>query len=274
MDELAEGTAVVTGAGAGIGRALSLRFGAEGMNLVLADIDGSALAEVESELQARNVPVVAQVIDVTRADELDYLAEVAFGRFGGVEILCNNAGVGVPSRVWDVPLDDWSWQFGVNLWGVIHGIRTFLPRMIEGGKSGHIVNTSSLAGVLWGPNSALWGLGAYAASKHAVVGLSLALDGELKQGGFPIGISILCPDAVATSIWDSRRSRPGQHAASPQEDLLVSQLRQGVESGRDPDEVASLVVDAVYENRLFVFTDEDTPARIVGHWTEILNRSG
>lgn len=273
MDELVEGTAVVTGAAAGIGRALSLGFGAEGMNLVLADIDGSSLSKVEGELHARNIPVVAQVTDVTQADDLNRLADVAFGRFGSVEILCNNAGVGVPSCAWDAPLDDWEWQLGVNLWGVIHGIRAFLPRMIEGGKPGHIVNTSSLAGVLWGPDSAPWGLGAYATSKHAVVGLSLALDGELKQGGFPIGVSVLCPDAVTTRIWDSRRSRPSQHVASSQEDLLVSQLRKGVESGRDPTEVASLVVDAVYENRLFVFTNENTPARIVEYWTEILDRS-
>ena len=181
-------TAVITGAGSGIGAALAKLAAAQGMNLVLADINRADLEKVAAQLSAS---AVVQPTDVADPEAVQALADVAWDRFGGVDLLCNNAGVVPGGRhrpVWDYAPEDWRWAFGVNVDGVVNGIRSFVPRMIAEGRAGHILNTASVAGFVSGSGSAVYG-----ASKHAVVRITEALYAGLRDEGAPIGVTMLCP---------------------------------------------------------------------------------
>lgn len=203
MDSFSGKTAVVTGAASGIGRALVDKCLAEGMNVVLADVEHEALNRTLEELKHAGSRVIGVQTDVARAEELDRLAEATLRAFGAVHLLFNNAGVGAGGTAWESSLADWTWVIGVNLWGVIHGIRSFVPIMLAQNEPGYIVNTASIAGLVKGHHSA-----SYATTKHAVVALSEQLAVEFGRTGAMLKVAVLCPSWVNTRINESGRNRP------------------------------------------------------------------
>lgn len=250
MRELSGKVAVVTGAASGIGRALALRFAAEGMTLMLADVDYGALAETAA--LAGDGKVLTQITDVSDASSVRHLANRCFGELGAVHVLCNNAGVFQGGHMWTRGEEDFSWLLGVNLWGVLHGIHEFVPRMIEQDTEGHIVNTVSVAGLSVAP-----GAGAYSVSKHAALAASLALAQDLAATGAKLRVSALCPGAVRTRIGESDRNRPLDLPTRPTQDEVDSRewVSRAAERGVDPSEVADLVVTAIHEERFLLLTD-------------------
>jgi NAD(P)-dependent dehydrogenase (short-subunit alcohol dehydrogenase family) len=239
--------AVVTGGGSGIGRALALAFAREGARVVLADVDRAAMTAVAKEILALKTKALTVRTDVTRLASVQALADRAWKAFGGVDILCNNAGVAAWGGLERATHRDWQWVLGVNLWGVIHGVEAFVPRMIAEGRRGHVVNTASMAGLI-----ASQGLGVYNTSKYAVVGLSETLAKDLRPHG--IGVSVLCPMGVETRIRESERNRPpalrnegGPEAAAVE--LIGRYLA--------PEAVAQMVLAAIRRGELYVITHDE-----------------
>ena len=255
--------AVVTGAASGIGRALAERCVQEGMKVVLADIEEPALLQVSRELIAQGAQTLAIPTDVSQAAEVEILARKAFETYSEVHLLFNNAGVGAGKTAWESTLADWEWVLGVNLWGVIHGIRLFVPRMLEQQAESHIVNTASIGGLTSGP-----GLSVYMASKHAVVSLSETLYHELALRSASVGVSVLCPGFVKTRIQDAQRNRPArfknvpdenapeERASSPQEEAGQQLLQQAIQGGTSPQYVADAVFAAIREQRFYIYPPE------------------
>jgi NAD(P)-dependent dehydrogenase (short-subunit alcohol dehydrogenase family) len=244
--------AVVTGAASGIGFALAERFAAEGMRVVLADVEDTALAEAQHRLRSAGAAVAAVRCDVSRADEVERLASESVAAFGAVHVVCNNAGVADTSgaSVWDASLADWEWVVGVNLWGVIHGIRSFVPVLLQQDE-GHVVNTASAAGLIPAV------LGSYSVTKHAVVALSEALHAELAAIGARVGVSVLCPGVVATRILDASRNHPlgaspSPAAANPATRHALDGVRQRMSTATEPSVIAACVIDAMRDQRLYV----------------------
>ena len=203
MKDLEGKVAVVTGGASGIGLAMARRFGAAGMKLALADVEKSALDRAASDLAREGFEVLCVATDVSDADSMDALGELVLGHFGSVHLLCNNAGVGGGGgSMWELTKSDWQFTIGVNLWGVIHGVRVFVPHMVEENE-GHVVNTASMAGLVSVP-----GMAPYNVTKHAVVTLSETLHGDLAAVSAKVGVSVLCPGFVKTQIYDSNRNRP------------------------------------------------------------------
>jgi NAD(P)-dependent dehydrogenase (short-subunit alcohol dehydrogenase family) len=249
VESFAGRVAVVTGGGSGIGRALAEAFARERAKVVIADIDAAAADTAATALRARGADALAVPTDVTDLDSVNALADRAYAAFGAVHVLCNNAGVAAWGGLESATHRDWQWVLGVNLWGVIHGIEAFVPRMVAGQQGGHIVNTASMAGLI-----ASQGLGVYNTSKYAVVGLSETLVKDLRPYG--IGVSVLCPLGVATQIRRSERNRPthlqNETAAARADgiDLMGRTLQ--------PDAVAEMVVNAIRANQLYVITHEES----------------
>ena len=247
MLELSGRTAVVTGGASGIGRALALAFTRAGARVVVADVDEPGMADVVSTVRGMGGEAIAVRTDVSELAQVQALADRAFTSFGKVHVLCNNAGVALWGGLETASHRDWQWVLGVNLWGVIHGVEAFVPRMIAQKEPGHIVNTASMAGLI-----ASQGLGIYNTSKYAVVGLSETLAKDLRPYG--IGVSVVCPLGVDTRIVDSERNRP--HA------LRNDTAELGAPTpliGRTlaPEAVADMVLAAVRDNRLYVITHEE-----------------
>lgn len=263
MREFQGKVAVVTGAASGIGRALADRCASEGMKVVLADVDEQALAAAQDELRAAGADVRAVRTDVSRAEDVEALARQTLDAFGAVHLLCNNAGVGGGTSAWESTLADWEWVLGVNLWGVIHGVRTFVPLMLQQDSEGHIVNTASIAGLISGP-----GLAVYKVSKFGVVTLSETLYHELGLRGAKIKVSVLCPGWVQTRIVDAERNRPAElrndTSAAPQDPMFAAVeqwVRHAVETGMPAAEIANQVFQAIRDERFYILTHPDmTPA--------------
>jgi NAD(P)-dependent dehydrogenase (short-subunit alcohol dehydrogenase family) len=245
--ELRGKTSVVTGGASGIGRALVLRFAREGSNVVVADVDTAGMEAVAAEARGLGVKALAVRTDVSDLPQVEALAARASETFGAVHVLCNNAGVAAWGGLEAATHRDWQWVLGVNLWGVIHGVEAFVPRMIARGESAHIVNTASMAGLI-----ASKGLGVYNTSKYAVVGLSETLAKDLKPYG--IGVSVLCPMGVETRIRESERNRPSplrneRASTGTPVDLIGRYL--------SPDAVADMVLAAIHANELYVITHDE-----------------
>ncbi len=272
MQNLKGKVAVITGAASGIGRALANAFASEGAKLVLADVDEPALARAGAELRAGAADVVYKRTDVSQNADVAALARFTLDSFGAVHVLCNNAGVGTGGVTWQNTLKDWEWVLGVNLWGVIHGIRNFVPIMLQQGDQCHVVNTASGAGLHTRP----W-LGMYCASKHAVVALSECLYQELKLTGANINVSVLCPAVVNTRIGESERNRPaglqndGESGLPTQQMQAMEQaFRSLLATGIAPQEVAAEVLRAIHNERFYITTSEDTKARVQGRSRDIV----
>lgn len=241
--------AVITGAGSGIGRALAQRCGEAGMHVVAADVEQDALDETVKLIGGDALGVRC---DVARYHEVDALADAAFEAFGAVHLLCNNAGVFQAGVLWERTMADWEWVLGVNVWGIIHGIRAFVPRMIAQGGEGHVVNTSSLAGLVSNAFS-----GPYNTSKFAALGITETLAHDLRTTGAEIGASVLVPGSVNTRISDSTRNRPDQLAAGmgAEDAAFVDKaLADMTSTGADPLTVADLVLDAVRTGQFVIPT--------------------
>ena len=255
MKEFKDKVALVTGAASGIGFALADRFASVGMKVVLADVEETALATAEQSLKRKGAPVLAVRTDVSKAADVEKLADDAYAKFGAVHVLCNNAGVGMGGVSWEHSLEDWQWVLGVNLWGVIHGIRTFVPRMLAQGTEGHVVNTASMAGLISAPYMAI-----YQATKHAVVTMTESLKMELEMTGGKLSASVLCPGFVATKISDSERNRPAGTAASQPtapvatQEMIREMARQQVAAGIKPSEVAEMVLESIRDDRFYILT--------------------
>lgn len=248
MDVLRGRVAVVTGGGSGIGRALAEALAREGTRLVVADVEEPAAGAVADGIRGRGGDAIAVRTDVSDLSQVQALADHAFSHFGEVHILCNNAGVALQGALQDATHKDWQWVLGVNLWGVIHGLEAFLPRMIAQRQPGHIVNTGSMAGLI-----ASAGLGVYNASKYAVVGISETLVKDLRPHG--IGVSVLCPMGVSTRIQRSARNRP-LHLRNDEE--RVSAAVELIGKYLEPERVAAMTVAAIRANRLYVLTHDES----------------
>ena len=252
MEELSGKVAVVTGAASGIGRAMAGRWCDEGMKVVLADVEEEALAVAEKELSSAGAEVLAVRTDVSKGEDMDALAAAAMDTFGAVHIVCNNAGVGGGGLAQQLTEKDWQWVLGVNLWGVVHGQRVFLPILMEQNE-GHVVNTASVAGLVTSPF-----MSPYCASKFAVVAMSECLQKELAMQGSQVGVSVLCPGFVNTQIADSDRNRPAELRCADDgvadEMGMREMLRQVLAAGMACEDVAARVADAVKSGRFYVLT--------------------
>ncbi|MDJ0800812.1 MAG: SDR family NAD(P)-dependent oxidoreductase [Calothrix sp. MO_167.B12] len=256
MKEFRDKVAVVTGAASGIGRAIATHCVSVGMKLVLADIEEEALLSAEAELKSAGGRVISVVTDVSQRNDIELLAQKTLEAFGVVHLLCNNAGVAAGLTAWETTFKEWKWTLGVNLWGVIHGIQTFVPIMLEQDIESYIVNTASLAGLLsYFPSVA------YHASKHAVIAISEKLYYDLGENGGKISVSVLCPGMVRTRIMEAERNRPVElqedtpdRAIAPEMEITLKELRQAVETGMSPDEVADQMFRSIMEKRFYILT--------------------
>ena len=265
MDLTAGKVAVVTGAASGIGLALAERFARAGLDVVLADVEQPALQAASEKIAGLGAKTLAVPADVSDEAAVNALAAAAVDRFGAVHVVCNNAGVASPADPWFGPISAWNWVLGVNLWGVIHGVRAFLPVLAAQGE-GHIVNTASMAGLIPG-------LPIYDAAKHAVVAVSEDLYRAMKVAMLPIGVSVLCPGWVRTSIAQADRNWPPGLGAVPPRAATAAvtepHLRRAVDEGMAPTAVADLVADAIAANRFWVFTDPRFTQIALDRWQRI-----
>ena len=273
MREFKGKVAVVTGAASGIGRGLADACAREGMRVVLADVEEASLAQAERELRDAGAEVLAVRTDVSKAEDVEALKQRTLEAFGAAHLLFNNAGVGAGTTVWESTLEDWQWTLGVNLWGVIHGVRAFVPVMLKQGDECHVVNTASMAGLVSGP-----ALGVYKVTKHAVVSLSETLCCELAVMNANVKVSVLCPAGVNTRVMECERNRPEElqnasagestHPAVAQAEAM---LRQLVGTGIRPSQVADSVFDAVRDGRFYILTHADWKPLVQKRMEDILH---
>jgi NAD(P)-dependent dehydrogenase (short-subunit alcohol dehydrogenase family) len=244
--------AVVTGGASGLGLAMASRFADAGMNIVIGDIEAEPLAMAEAAIAAKGVKVLPLRTDVAKAEELEALAESAYKQFGAVHVLCNNAGVGgSQGPMWELSQADWEWTIDVDLWSVAHGVRSFVPRMIESGEEAHIVNTASIAGMVSGAVG-----GPYTVAKFGVVALSEQLHFELGRAEHNIGVSVLCPGFVNTGIYDSGRNRQAEYGDAGVTPAAPSPIRAALEERRQtmmqPADISELVFEAIRDRELYI----------------------
>jgi len=267
MKDLRGKVAVITGAASGFGRELAILCAQDGMKVVLADLDEKGLAATEALLPSGS-PALRVKCDVSKSESVENLAAQAWQHFGGAHLLFNNAGVAVAGPTWSATLADWKWVLDVNLMGVVHGIHSFVPRMLKQGGEAHVVNTASVAGLISVPGSSV-----YCVSKHGVVTLSECLHHDLQLAGAPIGVSVLCPAFVNTGIAESARSRPAELAdtnplAAPFEARVLKAVRSGKLSAAD---VARITMDAVKANRFYILSHPKIKAAIEARMRDILD---
>ncbi|MFX1325253.1 MAG: SDR family NAD(P)-dependent oxidoreductase [Promethearchaeota archaeon] len=283
MKEFKDKVAVITGAASGIGLGIARRAVKEGMNVVLADIEEDALSQAEEDLKSSGAEVMSMVTDVSKAEDIEKLAQETIDTFGEVHLLCNNAGVAAPGFLWECILSDWEWVIGVNLWGVIHGNRVFIPIMLEQGNECHIVNTSSMAGILRGDPTN----GIYSVTKQGVVALSESYRALFAQIGAKVGVSVLCPGVVNTRITSSERNRPAEFCGTdympsfdriiknhPELEQLVREAPKIWEAGTSPDQSGDVVFEAIKNGIFYIFTEaganweEGMKNRFDGIWAD------
>lgn len=246
---------VITGGGSGIGKSLAKKAASDGMRVLIADIDADSLFRVKDELEAAGGEILAKVTDVSDFGSVCELASLAFEEFGQVNILFNNAGVLVNGVSWERSIEDWRWSFDVNVMGVVHGIKAFVPRMIAQKATGTIVNTASIAGLLSGSY-----FGPYCSSKHAVVALTEALQHELKIEGANLRAAVLCPGEVATNIFNSEYHRPLRYGAGNKvsaKNSLSEKLAESNARGVSPDELAGYVFREIALGKFWLFSQTD-----------------
>jgi NAD(P)-dependent dehydrogenase (short-subunit alcohol dehydrogenase family) len=245
---------VITGAASGIGRAIAERCVSEGMKVVLADIEEASLATAETELKTRGGTVLGVRMDVSQRGDVELLARRALDEFGQVHLLFNNAGVGAGGTAWEATWNDWEWVIGVNLWGVIHGVKVFTPLMLEQNTECHIVNTSSTAGLVVGG-----GMAPYSVTKHGVVALSESLYLTLQQQKSLVKVSVLCPGLVRTNIADCERNRPARLknepvTLSPEMQAGLAAFRAAIEASMPPHQVADVVFHAIEKEQFYILS--------------------
>jgi NAD(P)-dependent dehydrogenase (short-subunit alcohol dehydrogenase family) len=253
--------AVVTGAASGIGLCLAERCAQEGMKVVLADIEESALAKAEENIKAMGVSTLAVHTDVSKAEDIEALARKTLDAFGAVHLLCNNAGVDTTANVRQSTLSDWRWLLGVNLWGIIHGIHFFTPILLKQDTECHIVNTASMAGLYTD-----WCGGPYTISKHAIVAISEILYHELRERDSNVGVSVLCPGPIATNLMESVRNRPvelknkeseGQDIKDPKIKSYIEELTRMINTTMSAQEVADLTFNAIREKKFYILANAE-----------------
>ena len=274
MKEFAGKVAVITGAASGIGRALAERAAQEGMKVVLADVEEPVLAQTEQDLRTAGATVLAVRTDVSKVDDVEALAQKTLNAFGAVHLLFNNAGVGAGSTIWESSLADWQWVMGVNLWGVIYPLRTFVPIMLAQDTEGHIVNTASIAGLLpYHPGAP------YQVTKHAVVALSENLYYSLAGTNAKIKASVLCPGWVNTQIMDSARNRPLElqnelmnESMSPEAEAITQGMRQAAQAGMSPQQVADDVFKAIQAEQFYILTHPEFNPGVQKRMEDILQQ--
>lgn len=270
MQDLKAKVAVITGAAEGIGKAIAVAAAAEGMRLVLADIHQELLDKTVSELRQTGAEVIGVVTDVSKEAEIQALADQAYAQFGHVHLLVNNAGVAFAKSAWETTAKDWEWIMGINLYGITHAIRIFVPRMLASNEVAHIVNTASVAGLIAEP-----ALAAYNVSKFGVVALSESLQHDLNLRQAKIGVSVLCPSWVKTRITDAERNRKTEDRIQVEQLEKVSlktgaAINKAVEAGIAPQQVAHDVINAVKNNTFYILTHPETKAAVAIRSEDIL----
>jgi NAD(P)-dependent dehydrogenase (short-subunit alcohol dehydrogenase family) len=269
MREFAGKTAIVTGGAGGIGLALGRAFAQSGMKVMLADIEADALHAAVKSLQEISPDIRGTICDVADAASVERAAQASFDAFGKVHVVCNNAGVAAGGGIDHISLDNWRWVIDVNLMGVLHGIKSFLPHIRAHGEGGHIVNTASMAGMQTG-----LGFSPYGATKFAVVSMSEGLATQLKPHG--IGVSVLCPSFVRTRIGESGRNRPERYGQSLPLDpaspaaAVVAEIARQIEVGLDPASVAAGVLEAIRQDEFYIFTHPGMRAEVEPRFAAIL----
>ncbi len=272
MEEFAGKVAVVTGAASGMGRAFAQRFAEAGMKLVIADVDEIGLERAASEMRAAGHQVLPVPTDVSKLSAIERLARATLSQYGSVHLICNNAGVEgyLDGAIWEATDKDWTWTIGVNFWSVVFGVRTFIPLLLANEDGGHMVNTCSMTSVVKARNM-------YGVAKHAVLGLTEALDADLRERGAKVGVTALCPGIVATRLFQGSRNRPPElqnevpapGAAAGRE--LRARMHERLSEGMPPLEVAETLFEAIKEGRLYVLTDHDWDDQIIARNEEILS---
>jgi NAD(P)-dependent dehydrogenase (short-subunit alcohol dehydrogenase family) len=269
VEEFAGKTAVVTGAGSGMGKAFALRWAAEGMNVVIGDIQQDALDATVAELEAAGAPVAALRIDVSRLSDIEALADLAESRFGKIHLVHNNAGVEgyLDGKIWEATAKDWDWTLSVNLMSVVYGIRTFVPRILAHGEAGHVVNTCSMTSVIAATNM-------YGICKHAILAMTEVLNADLQSVGANVAATGLCPGIIATNLFHGSRNRQADLANEGGMSASGSELRDHMHSvlskGMPPSEVADKVVTAVREKQPYLLTDHEWDSRIIARHEAIM----
>lgn len=259
MESFEGRVAVITGGASGIGLATAERLAAAGMKIVLADVEAGRLETAVAGLEAAGADAIAVPTDVAKASAVEALAKATLDHFGAVHVLFNNAGVALSGASWENSLEDWEWVLGVNLWGVVHGVRTFVPILLEQGGEGHIVNTASMAGMISNP-----GMSVYNVTKFSVVTLTETLYLELKAMSSPVSASVVCPGFIRTRIMDSERNRPGDRSKDPETPdpsplaaAIEHALRTGIASGYEAKAVAEAVFEGIRDDRFYILPAQD-----------------
>jgi NAD(P)-dependent dehydrogenase (short-subunit alcohol dehydrogenase family) len=273
MQDVAGKVAVITGGASGIGFGMATRFAQAGMRVVIADIEEPVLEQAVARLQQDGAQVLGVPTDVSNAESVELLAARTLETFGGVHVLCNNAGVGGGfANIWEASLKDWQWILGVNLWGVVHGVHTFVPIMLERGDEGHIVNTASVAGLTPGTR-------VYSVTKHAVVALSEALHHNLQRADSRLRVSVLCPGLTSTRIMYAFRNRPAELynaagvAVSQGEAQRADRVADlALSTGMPPEQVGSIVLEAIRNEQFWILTHDTFQDAIRTRVEDILER--